>query len=339
MSRIIQFKRYGAAVIANTVGANGEIIFDLTNRVITVHDGVTPGGFAVQTDNTARNLANTASTRANAANVLAQSAFNQANAANVLAQSAYTFSNTVNVFTQASFSRANIANTTAEAGFAKANSANVLAQNAYDYANTKTVSSLVNGAKSANLTSNGTLVLPSTTEFTGSAIKAGGASKRMYIYGEGNGGLSSLYWSVSTDTPTLGTAAEIKVSSTGADIFVNSSFGGQKRWLFDTDGRLTLPGSASTFDGSDADNWNTAYDWGNHASAGYATTVQSEASFTKANAANVLAQSAFNQANSANVLAQSSFTKANATISLVQLKSVVANSANYAAFQSAIAAL
>jgi hypothetical protein len=269
MSRIIQFKRYGEAAIANTIGANGEIIFDLTNRVITVHDGVTPGGFAVQTDNTARNLANTASTRANAANVLAQSAFNQANAANVLAQSSFT----------------------------KANSANVLAQNAYDYANTKTVSSLVNGAKSANLTSNGTLVLPSTTEFTGSAIKAGGASKRMYIYGEGNGGLSSLYWGVSTDTPTLGTAAEIKVSSTGADIFVNSSFGGQKRWLFDTDGRLTLPGSASTFDGSDADNWNTAYDWGNHASAGYATTVQSEASFTKANSANVLAQAAFNQAN------------------------------------------
>ena len=62
MSRIIQFKRYGAAAIANTVGANGEIIFDLTNRVITVHDGVTPGGFAVQTDNTARNLANSAFT-------------------------------------------------------------------------------------------------------------------------------------------------------------------------------------------------------------------------------------------------------------------------------------
>ena len=135
MSRIIQFKRFGAAAIANTIGANGEIIFDMTNRVITVHDGVTSGGFAVQTDNTARNLANAAFIRANsanvlaqaafdkantalvldqpsfdkanAANVLAQSAFNQANAANVLAQSSYTFSNTVNVFTQAAFNQAN----------------------------------------------------------------------------------------------------------------------------------------------------------------------------------------------------------------------------------------
>ena len=94
MSRIIQFKRYGAAAIANTVGANGEIIFDLTNRVITVHDGVTPGGFAVQTDNTARNLANAAFIRANSANVLAQAAFDKANSANVLAQSAFTQANT-----------------------------------------------------------------------------------------------------------------------------------------------------------------------------------------------------------------------------------------------------
>ena len=108
MSRIIQFKRYGAAAIANTVGANGEIIFDMTNRVITVHDGVTSGGFAVQTDNTARNLANAAFIRANSANVLAQAAFD----------------------------KANVANTTAEAGFARANSANVLAQSAFTQANT-----------------------------------------------------------------------------------------------------------------------------------------------------------------------------------------------------------
>jgi hypothetical protein len=108
MSRIIQFKRFGAAAIANTIGANGEIIFDMTNRVITVHDGVTSGGFAVQTDNTARNLANAAFIRANSANVLAQ----------------------------ASFDKANVANTTAEAGFARANSANVLAQSAFTQANT-----------------------------------------------------------------------------------------------------------------------------------------------------------------------------------------------------------
>ena len=60
MSRIIQFKRYGAAVIANTIGANGEIIFDITNKALTVHDGVTPGGFTAAADVTATNLANAA---------------------------------------------------------------------------------------------------------------------------------------------------------------------------------------------------------------------------------------------------------------------------------------
>jgi hypothetical protein len=94
MSRIIQFKRFGAAAIANTIGANGEIIFDMTNRVITVHDGVTSGGFAVQTDNTARNLANASFLQANTANVTAESAFARANLANILAQAAFTQANT-----------------------------------------------------------------------------------------------------------------------------------------------------------------------------------------------------------------------------------------------------
>lgn len=107
MSRIIQFKRYGAAAIANTIGANGEIIFDLTNRVITVHDGVTPGGFAVQTDNTARNLANTAFTRANSANVLAQAAFDKANTALVLDQPSFDKANAANVLAQSAFNQAN----------------------------------------------------------------------------------------------------------------------------------------------------------------------------------------------------------------------------------------
>ena len=94
MSRIIQFKRYGAAVIANTIGANGEIIFDITNKALTVHDGVTPGGFTAAADVTATNLANAAFIRANSANVLAQAAFDKANAANVLAQSAFNQANT-----------------------------------------------------------------------------------------------------------------------------------------------------------------------------------------------------------------------------------------------------
>jgi hypothetical protein len=100
MSRTLQFRRYNSATIANTTGANGELIINTTNHSITVHDGVTPGGFATLnsiTDNNidqyARNTANTATSNitilqgvnltqntniTNATN-LAQAAFNQAN--------------------------------------------------------------------------------------------------------------------------------------------------------------------------------------------------------------------------------------------------------------------
>ena len=49
MPRTLQFKRYPAAVIANTTGANGELIINTTNYNLTVHDGTTAGGHAVTT--------------------------------------------------------------------------------------------------------------------------------------------------------------------------------------------------------------------------------------------------------------------------------------------------
>jgi hypothetical protein len=67
MSRTLQFRRLGTATLANTIGANGELIINSTNKALTVHDGSTPGGFALlnqATDNnidqTARDTANTA---------------------------------------------------------------------------------------------------------------------------------------------------------------------------------------------------------------------------------------------------------------------------------------
>jgi len=139
MSRTIQFKRFGAAALANTIGANGEIIFDMTNRVITVHDGVTSGGFAVQTDNTARNLANAAFIRANSANVLAQAAFDKANTALVLDQPSFDKANAANVLAQSAFNQANAANVLAQSAFNQANAANVLAQSSYTFSNTVNV--------------------------------------------------------------------------------------------------------------------------------------------------------------------------------------------------------
>ena len=145
MSRTLQFKRYGSATLANTIGANGELIINTTNKTLTVHDGITPGGFTLlneavemDIDQYARNTANSATSNitiiqgvnvtqnTNITNTtnLAQNAYNRANSANSLAQSAYNYANTLPTTSIDSFAR----NT--------ANGATTLAQSAYNYANT-----------------------------------------------------------------------------------------------------------------------------------------------------------------------------------------------------------
>jgi hypothetical protein len=52
MPRTLQFKRYGSATLANTTGANGELIIDTTNNTLTIHDGVTVGGRSLAASNT-----------------------------------------------------------------------------------------------------------------------------------------------------------------------------------------------------------------------------------------------------------------------------------------------
>ena len=107
MPRTLQFKRYGSATLANTTGANGELIINSTNQTLTVHDGVTPGGFTIlneaiemDIDQYARNTANTTSnnitiiqgvnvtqnTNITNANNLAQGAYNKANTTITISQ-------------------------------------------------------------------------------------------------------------------------------------------------------------------------------------------------------------------------------------------------------------
>ena len=69
--RKLQFKRYANTVVSTTIGADGELIVDKTNSTITVHDGTTPGGSRLATENFVLN--NTAT------NNFAQSAYNKAN--------------------------------------------------------------------------------------------------------------------------------------------------------------------------------------------------------------------------------------------------------------------
>jgi hypothetical protein len=51
MPRTLQLKRFANTVVANTVGAAGELIIDNTNYILTIHDGVTPGGHTVTANN------------------------------------------------------------------------------------------------------------------------------------------------------------------------------------------------------------------------------------------------------------------------------------------------
>ena len=142
MPRTLQFKRYGSATLANTIGANGELIINQTNKTLTVHDGVTPGGFVVS-----------ANTIPNADSF----ARGTANSATTLAQSAYNYANTLLTTSVDSFARntANGANTLAQTARDTANGATNLAQSAYNYANT-----IINGIdQTARNTANGAVTL------------------------------------------------------------------------------------------------------------------------------------------------------------------------------------
>jgi hypothetical protein len=50
MPRTLQFKRYPHATVAETIGANGELIIDTTTHALTVHDGVNMGGTRLATE-------------------------------------------------------------------------------------------------------------------------------------------------------------------------------------------------------------------------------------------------------------------------------------------------
>jgi hypothetical protein len=177
MPRTLQFKRYGSATLANTIGANGELIINQTNKTLTVHDGITPGGFTllneaieIDIDQYARNQANTASNNITIIQgVNTTQNTNITNATN-LAQSAYNYANTIVSDTQIDpYARttANSAsnNITIIQGVNSTQNTNInnasnLAQAAYDNSNTKYSSS--GGTISGNVTISGILNVEST---------------------------------------------------------------------------------------------------------------------------------------------------------------------------------
>jgi len=107
MSRTLQFKRQSAAAIANTTGANGELIIDSTNHTITVHDGVNAGGSRLATEGFAQQNpgANAIFFQSNAALSLALTAYGQALTSTILA--AYAFRQANSAFDKANTASGN----------------------------------------------------------------------------------------------------------------------------------------------------------------------------------------------------------------------------------------
>jgi hypothetical protein len=58
MAKTLQFRRLSTAALANTVGANGELIVDSSNGTLSVHNGVTSGGKRLATETYVVNTAN-----------------------------------------------------------------------------------------------------------------------------------------------------------------------------------------------------------------------------------------------------------------------------------------
>jgi hypothetical protein len=188
MSRTLQFRRLGTATLANTTGANGELIINSTNKTLTVHDGVLPGGYALlnqatdfDIDQYARNTANTATsnitilqgvnttqnTNITTSTNLAQAAFNAANSAS---------SGTIDQFARNS-ANTNSNNITIIQGVNTTQNTNIttatnLAQSAYNNSNTRFSSS--GGTVTGNVLISGNLSVTNNT-FISNAVEANNA--------------------------------------------------------------------------------------------------------------------------------------------------------------------
>lgn len=210
MPTILQFKRYANTVVANTAGADGELIIDETNHTVTVHDGVTYGGTRLATETFVTNLTQSVLNAANTDLYLAQYAANTANSssANTIYLSgiqATQNSNIALLFTTsviqtaniaAAFNQANTSANLAQAAYNASNSANSLALTAFNRANTvngaiyitNSVLTSVNNSdfqfttngQNFFMRATGSLQLPGTISFADSTVQSTAFSSAVY---------------------------------------------------------------------------------------------------------------------------------------------------------------
>jgi len=223
MAKVLQFRRFTTAGLGAVTGAAGELIVDTTLNQLTVHDGVTAGGWyaanniilqnslgvnlsqnsnitlAYASSNSAASFANGAFVTANSAASFANGSFVTANSAASFANGAFGQANSAASFANGSFGQANSAASFANGSFGQANSAASFANGSFGQANS--AASFANGsfgqANSAASFANGAFTLANTK------VISSGYTANSFVFANSTGNIvttSSLIYYTSNNS-------------------------------------------------------------------------------------------------------------------------------------------
>ena len=347
MAKTLQFKRFSSTILANTVGASGELIIDSTKNLVTVHDGSTPGGWPVARESVinainnaqsvniqqSRDTANLALVQANLAFVQInadlnlQGGLNSANAKIALLQNqVYANTNVASYLTSRGINTYGDSNVTSYLNSANANISMLIGIQTTQNTNITTAN---NAAWAAFNKANSALANTSGT-FGGDLNVSGTMNVNNVL--------------TVTTSPPASSPSITTITTQNYNLILGAI---SNTWTFVANGTLLFPDSTiqrTAFTGSAIDQ--TARNTANTAAANSAGVVIDTFARTTANTATnnvVIIQGVDTTQNTriTNVenTANASYAKANTNISIVQLKALVANSATYSAFQTAIALL
>ncbi len=348
MSRTLQFRRYNSLTLANTIGANGELIINTTNKTLTVHDGSTPGGFALLNSSTDFNEDTYARTTANTAIANTIILQNVNNTQNTRLNSIETVNGTQNT----RIDSIETVNGTQNNNITFATS---LAQSAYDYANTRYSSS--GGQISGNVVISGTLdvtgntviarhldantVIVETTLYSGLASRSATPLPHLVAQFTSN---SNTYTQVNTQNiDPQGSADFIVTADNGSDTnyYLDIGMLGSQ---YNNEYPINSLGTAGNpYDGYLYVQGSTIGQIGGNLVIGTtSTTVGQDIKFVVggSNEEHIVVKITHdNMVLNGNLRFSDATTQTSASISIVALKALVANAATYTDFQTAIADL
>lgn len=283
--KTLQFKRFANTALSSFVGANGELVVDANSRTLTVHDGVTPGGKRLATEQYITNYLPQYGGVVNASSILTQTLYSNTflNAVSSGAvQFQYDPSGTYNFY---DLSNGNWFYLDSEGLVFQSNTNGLFDYNNYYSHNTIVLGNDGSFLATGNVTTpniilsaNSTITNESdcifvTSKFNGAEVRyvsntnlsgIGAENGDSYMYAQGANGVIT---SITVQDNTVQFA-----SYDGVSVW--------NYWTFANNGTLTFPDSSIQ----------------TTAAASNSFTI---AAFSKANAANSLAQSAYNAANTA----------------------------------------